>query len=604
MDPGWIPVEGINTPLLEENRRFLRAFDPGLARRIEASAGDESLFVAKRDGLVCCRFEGPRGSGVLFGGAGPRAELRALEDELARLAEAGGWIVLPGTANGYLVELARKWLTARREIRMLAVEPSGARALAWMRFVDVRDLLNSGRFHLAVEPLDTEGLLRAADACNLWPAGEPRVFPSPGMETDAAPAEKTLRAAANERWSERAALIEGLKAAKPAGDALKAALLIDFWPGAVQSLHIRSVQRALAGAGVRTELLTFEGRRCDLMGDEYPRLRERELLNALDRLQPQLIVSYAYHAAHALAADVRESFPVPWLQVVTNLVHYDEEYLPYERTALIERGLAPDYQRRGAARVFHLPLVANYFAEEITPTDGSEALVFVGNPLGVGETASRALWIKWRARPRLFRYVTESERILGDFGRQTDIFSHFGREPVPDVESRREWFEVYRYLLCMGTEARRRQVLEAAAPLGLSVYGNWEGRLPPSSPLRPCLRGWLPMDREPALYSKARLFVNIHSAGHVTSPNMRFFNTAGMGAGQLTDGPFDSFLRDGEEAVYFRSVGEFAERARECLDHPGRLEEIRRRGLERVRNEWNYRTWLRRVCAELGFRLP
>ena len=356
--------------------------------------------------------------------------------------------------------------------------------------------------------------------------------------------------------------------------------------------------------GIATRRFTLEGYRFDIMGKEVQRLYLRELCSTLSAFDPDWILSYAYHAPQILPRDTFHEIGVPWVQVVSNLVYYDEGYFENEHVAVCERNLIPHYRKRGADHVFAVPLMANFCPEEPVATDGSLPVVFVGNSLGLNSIAVDAWRRKWSRRARLLPYVEEALQELGDFDRQVHIFQTLDTHPIPDVENEREHFEVYRYLLCQATDARRRRLLEALAPFGLVVYGNWEDRLPPDSPLHPCLRGFLPINQENDLYAQGSLFINIHSVGHVTSPNMRFFNIPALGGLQLTDGPFAAFLEPEVESVFFSSVAELVEKTAYFLAHPAEAEEIRRRGHARVQRQWTYPHWLEWVLREINVQGP
>ncbi|MDX9755869.1 MAG: glycosyltransferase [bacterium] len=109
------------------------------------------------------------------------------------------------------------------------------------------------------------------------------------------------------------------------------------------------------------------------------------------------------------------------------------------------------------------------------------------------------------------------------------------------------------------------------------------------------------MKEETKALSAGHIFVNIHSIGHVTGPNMRFFNVAGLGGFQISDGPlFRRYLEPGEETVYYSSEEEFVDGVRFYLQNVPAAEAIRAQAQERVRRDWTYSNWLDQVFALLN----
>ncbi|MDX9753558.1 MAG: glycosyltransferase, partial [bacterium] len=178
-----------------------------------------------------------------------------------------------------------------------------------------------------------------------------------------------------------------------------------------------------------------------------------------------------------------------------------------------------------------------------------------------------------------------------------NLYDYLAHNPLPQVECPREGYEIFRYLLCQATAARRKRLLEAVARWGLALYGNWRDSVSYNSSLREGLKGPLPIEEEPSLFAQGGIFINIHSVGHVTGPNMRFFNVPGMGGFLLSDGQFGDYLRDGQEMVSFHSEKELVEKVAYYLQHPAEMDEIRHNGHARVCQDWTYSRWLDEVFA-------
>ncbi|MBZ0258507.1 glycosyltransferase, partial [bacterium] len=93
-------------------------------------------------------------------------------------------------------------------------------------------------------------------------------------------------------------------------------------------------------------------------------------------------------------------------------------------------------------------------------------------------------------------------------------------------------------------------------------------------------------------FKRGAIFMNIHSTGHLTGPNMRFFNVAGMGGFLLSDGAFSEFLEPGKEYAPFHSLNEAVQQVEFYFAHPEQMNEIRQQAWQRVKRDWTYQNWL------------
>lgn len=600
---GWRRLEELNSPRLASNLALIQQLAPELFDAIQENRGGESLWVQPQGGVMRCRVEGGTPAWV-FGETNPRQELALLRETLSAIPVDADLLVLLGGMMGYALQGAARLVDQGKSL--LLIESSAARLRAALILVDLRPLLASGRVFFHIAQPSVEGVLAAVERYNLWSDKSPAVaytdgFPE-GVDVN------RLREAFREE-SERAQRfrIETLNATQKRprnAGVLRRAWLMDCWPLAPQTLHIQQIEDVLRRLGVETERFTLQGLRFDLHPEAYRREIEAKLLHKAKISPPDLVVSYAYHAPNIIKRDFYESLAAPWVQVVSNIAYYDTDYYPGEATAIVERKLIPVYRRRGATRPFFVPIMADYVADQPASTSREIPIVFVGNSLGMAPQQVHAFFLRLGDRKQLVSAVREAEAALSDFNRGLNLYDYLEAHPLPQIQDEKEEFEAFRYLLCQTTAARRRDLLERLAPLGLALYGTWEHTLPPDSPLRGCLRGTLPMRREPELFARGAAFINIHSTGHVTGPNMRFFNVAGMGGLSLSDGAFGEFLEPGTEYVGFASANEMIEQARYLLAHPHEADEIRAKGWERVRREWTYHRWVQLVTEELGLELP
>lgn len=607
LNQAWIPLSRLETVPLQENLAFIRDWFPDLHQLLSSPPADENLFIQAGDGGARCRTEGPAETWI-FGQNSIDDEKRALESAVSGISPECNLVVLIGSAMGWALVPLLPALAANPERKIVVLEPTKARLRACFAMHALGGALSTGRLHFDAAPPALQSLHNAINKWNLWDEDRPAVFCSPetrvGISAEAF--EAFYRTNASQYAVRRRQWLDKLRhnSCRKDRKKLERVLLADFWPGMPQSVHLQSVQRALAGFGVKSKTLTLNPLRIEAHPGEYAREIERSVISAISNYQPCLIVSYAYHAPHLLKPEFFEAVNAPWLQVVSNIAFYDETYYPGETTAAIDRRLIPMYEARGARRAVFAPIMADYVEEIPVATTRRHPLVFVGNAMSLGERALAAFREKYAARSRFLAYLDQAERELGDFDAGLNLYDYMENNPCPQTENRRDEYEAFRYLLCQATHRRRLELLQALAPMKPAVFGFWTDKLPSDSPINPCLFGELPIRQEPALFAQGGIFLNIHSVAHVTGPNMRFFNTAGMGAFQITDGNFGEYLREGEEAVYFSSKNELLEKTRYYLEHPDEMDAIRARACKRVKAEWTYKHWLERVLPELGFCLP
>lgn len=610
MPSDWIPLHTLQTPILQQNLHYLQAAGAEIFPQLQPPPIDENLWLQNHEGLIRCRT-GTNPPQWIFGEIHPREELNRLIAELQQYPKDLSLLVLLGNAAGYALACVLPELQRNSHLRILVLEPSTARIRATLALLrDVNTALKTGRLYFAVGTPNSEGILSAVRSYALWGYEPAACYRSPEIPLADDLEDWLLKyreesALYQQKRQEIISRISLPKTIQPKKE-IKNVLLVDFWAGAPGGVHIQAIQKALHARSVNTQILTLNRYRIQDHGDEYRRQFGMRWLQTLETLQPDLILSYAHHAPQLISADLFAAFPCTWLQVVSTIAYYETQYYPQEHTAVIEKNLIPRLQRYGAPQVFYVPIVADYTAEQPIRSDGRFPVVFIGNSLGWSPEAVHVFFETIKERENLIRYIREAESVLRCLDVKTNLYRYLDEHPVPQISSEKEQYEVFRYLLCQATAARRIRLLESLIPLGLHIFGgDWNNVLSADSPLRGCLRGYLPIAEEPKIFAYGNLFLNIHSVGHMTGPNMRFFNTPGMGGFQISDQPdFSHFLLENRETIYYRTDAELVDRVQYFLSHPQDREEIRICGWERVRKEWTYQHWLNWIAAELKIALP
>ena len=609
MPSEWIPLAALKTPVLLQNLAYLRIIGSEVLPLLADADSSENLFFQNQDGIIRCRT-GENPPQWLVGRSDPKAELEALRREMEGIPNDFTLLVMAGNRIGYSLAHLLPRLAENPDRRILVVEPSADRVLACFALVELHPALKSGRLHFSVSSITPDGLRDAVDQCNLWGFSNVVFHASPEIQSEIVAQDwvADYHRESERKAQQRLEVVERFSQVVRKKDRkiIKTILLIDFWTGAPGSAHLHALQRALKTFPVRTQLFPLNRYRIQDQGAEYRRLFEPQLLKVMESLQPDLILSYAHHAPQLVAQELYDSLKVTWLQAISTIAYFDTTFYAGEHTAVLEKHMIPNLQRWGAPHVFHIPIMADYVADQPTQTNGRLPIVFVGNSLGLSPEAVAQFFNRWAGRDALIRYLHEAEAALSRFDPSKHLYQYLNENPVPQITGEEEYFAVYRYLLCQASAARRCCLLEKIMPLGLHIFGgDWDNYLLPQSPLRACLRGYLPLPEEPKIFSQGVLFINIHSIGHVTGPNMRFFNVPGMGAFQLSDGPaFSEYLEPDRETVYYHTEKELIDRARFYLGHPKERDAIRFQGQKRVQRDWTYRQWIDRVCEQLGLSLP
>ncbi len=589
----WLSLRELNTSHLNRNFGVLRLLGSNIAEKIVMPANEETIEVATVGNLIAARSATDPDDWIF--GQSPAQDIASIRNAINTIPKESELVILAGSKAGYAAGQIAPLIKQNPQLQAIVLEPTAGRMRLCLSTNDLYESISSGRLIIALAPNKEESVWRTIDKHNLWSAHSPVCICFDGSISDefikrfnTLYQERSLHA-----QTRRVEALNSLKQSQPStNQPIERVLLVDCWPGAPQQAHINALKLALDQRAIQNNVFHLVGFRLDYQPHEYRRSLETQLLKTVDEFKPQLIISYAYHAPQIMARELFDACGAPWAQVVSNIAYYDNDYYENEITAVIDKRLIPIYQKRGAPKTAFLPIMADYTSGEPTPTTDELPIVFVGNSLGL-QKAERDYWLNtWKPRERTYNAIIEAERELSDFDKQLNLYGSLNENPIPDTENEQDAFQAFRYLLCQATAARRVQLLESIADRGLHIYGNWKHNLSPDSPLHGCLRGPLPMDQECALFKRGAIFINIHSVGHVTGPNMRFFNVAGMGGFLLSDGAFGDFLAPGEEYAPYTSLQELREQVDDCLNHPEKMIAVRQQGWQRVRQDWTYSNWL------------
>lgn len=598
MSSAWVTLQSLDTPALKGNIAFLQSCQHELLNLfVKPVLMERLLFQKQGDWIRCCAHSEP--PVWLIGEIDAGGEVARLRDRIVSAMPERGLLILIGGAIGYGAAVAIPFLLQNPGLHVLIIEPTPDRVMAAFALVDMQNALATERLHFVVGELEAGLLLERMDPFNLWDIETVSVFCSPELDGKIDPeafAQRWREYGQSVREKTERLLGDLAQPVSPSGT-VERVMIVNCWAGAPGGLHIQSIEASLRKRGIQTRVLTLNRYRFDRAAEEYRRMVERQMLSCFRTYRPNWVLSFGYHAPQFVSPPIFEALDIRWIQMVSNIAYYDELQYPGEFTFVAEERMIPIFQKRGYGDVRFIPLMANYVPSAPIKSDGRFPLIILGNSLASPPDQVAPFLESWRGRDELLRYIHEAERTLSIFDDCVNFYRYLEENPIPQIENPREWYRVFRYLLCQASSERRIQILETLAPLGLNIFGSgWERTVSPDSPIRGCLRGFLPLSEEPQVFAHGRIFINTHTIGNDTGPNMRFFNVAGMGAFQISDCPwFEHFLSHGEEIVYCSSLREYAENVRYYLDHPQEMEAIRHNAQKRIRENWTYDHWLDRI---------
>jgi glycosyl transferase family 1 len=603
MDSAWVPLASLDTPKRKATIEYINTRQHELAYLINNSAPVESLVFQSVNGNIRCRRDGDSSIWII-GKSDVESEIKQVVDYVNDAVPEQGIVLLLGGSIGYGVAALIPYILQNPDLRVVVIEPTIDRILACLSFVDIRQALMTERLHFIVSEIYPDSILEKLEPLNIFQFEPLTLICSPelqgGVDKNELITKYTERVmTANDN---RVELISELKSLPPVKDTVQRVLLINCWVSAPQEIHLQAINSFLTKRNIKTQRLNINRYRFDGGGLEFSRVVESHVTRLVREFQPDMILSFGYHAPHFVSREVYDALNVHWVQVITNIAYYDDTQYPGEHTFVIDEHLVSYFENRGYRNVHFVPLMADYTSTEPAQTNHRWPVVFVGNSLGMAPPVVEAFKSQWKERQALLAYIEDAEKNLSDFNQQLNLYDYLTDNPMPQVNVEKEQYSIFRYLLCQASAARRKVILEKIAPLGLALFGgDWEHYLPENSALRNCLQGGLPIKEEQKVFLHGSVFINIQSIGHVNGPNMRFFNAAGMGAFQVSDAPqFDCYLKSGHEMIYASSLDEYYDQIHYYLDHKDEMDTIRTNAQKRVNKDWTYDNWLDRVFETLG----
>ncbi|MBD3267204.1 glycosyltransferase [bacterium] len=147
------------------------------------------------------------------------------------------------------------------------------------------------------------------------------------------------------------------------------------------------------------------------------------------------------------------------------------------------------------------------------------------------------------------------------------------------------------FLYTVVTYFKRKRIVTALLPLGLKVFGpdSWRRELPGAYQDR--FGGFVSHNDLPDVYRSADLSLNIHSHQCPTCLNPRDFDVpmaGGLVLGDYVEDVERGFFKPGEEILFFTSEEEMIELAQTHLADRDRLNGMKEKAHERVRQEHTY----------------
>ncbi|MBZ0255764.1 hypothetical protein K8I31_06855, partial [bacterium] len=352
----WIPLQQIQTPNLQNNLQYLQSRSHEVLRWLQKPYESESLVLQQEGSAIRCRtaVEPPQ---WIMGEQNANQEITALRETLRINAPQDGVWVIIGGAAGYAAAEAMSQVIAKPDLRVVVIEPTPARLIACLTLVDLRSGLATERLHFAVAPLDHDSISAALSSYNLYTHGPFHFTISPECDglIDLNELNEMIDAGAESWKQERESLLIQYNSQSQSEDVIRSVLIVNCWQNAPGELHLKSIEKYLNEWGVKTHWLTLNRYRMDAAGKEYQRLAEPLLLEAFQKAQPDLVISYGYHAPQFVSESVFEKLPSRWVQAVSNIAYYDHQQYAGELCVPIEENLIPIFEKRNYSHCFFQP---------------------------------------------------------------------------------------------------------------------------------------------------------------------------------------------------------------------------------------------------------
>lgn len=587
------PLAQLNTPALQSNLNYIQSHNHELLPVLKNAAQSEAISVLPFGGYVRCKVTEPNEI-WLFGKQDPVAERGEIMRRLQTIPPDCDCVFLFGSAGANTLVPLLQRVMDNPQFHVVVIEPTPARILLILALVECWPVLATERLHFVVSP--TGDAFSELHPYNLWSFEKPFVLVAPEQDGRIAPNTwlQEWVSLCKEQQERRQAVSFGSHDSAGDTQRVKRVLFVNAWQGVAGGVHMNAIEDILKTRGVGVQTMHISRHRLEAALPGYRRQLETRFLKHLDEFSPDLVLSYGYHAPHCYREDLVDAIQIPWIQVVSNLAFFDEFQYPNEMTVVAEPNMIPLFKRRGYSRLSYLPLMADYTVAKPVCSSGAMPVVFVGNAMMLSAEEEARFEALWKGRESVLNTVREAIDDLAEFLPENHFYEWCSHERYPEINSEQEHHAIFKYILCKAGSARRVRVLEAVAPLGLSLFGgDWNACLPQHSPLRGCLKGYLPQQKEREVFQHGSIFLNMHSVGCVDSCNMRFFNTPAMGAFQIADNRrFSRFLEPDREVVFATSVDEYKEKVQYYLSHTAERVSIGRAGWERVSRDWTYANWL------------
>ncbi|HQP98751.1 MAG TPA: glycosyltransferase [bacterium] len=603
----WISLADFAPRCLDLNLEWLRVTEPEFVRDIPRLKNRRDILLQPTGDYFRCKTV-TGAERWIFGQSGVDAEIKRYEQALPRILPECRNLFLMGAALGYPLVWIRRYFLDHPGVRVILCEPDPSLLLAAFCVVDLRPYLSSPRFFSYLGPWTNRDLERFLSRAGLAEPERTRVLVCSGDTPDSnniSTVEKipvlihSVAQKNTERWDQVAR-----QCGVSQGRSIRRVLFLNAWSALPSGIHIRAIREACARIGL--EVSQFDTTRL-LMEREPEAYRSRiaaDLLDRMESFQPDALVSLGYNQLSFFQPEICERLEIPLFQYVTTIIYRRRDFLETDRVIVAERNLIERLQRLGASK----PIFRSMAADDLEPPQGlaeTGKVIFVGNSLAPDPNKRRRLEEKWRSRPGFLDSLNEMAEEISHPESEHDLYEMMTNRFQGIDED--EEYDIFDYLLCESSARRRIRILERLIPLGLEIYGgDWDYTLPPDHPLRACLRGVLPPDQVPAMHCAASVVVNIHSVGHLTGPNMRFFNIPGVGGVQVSDAgqEFERYMTDGMETLFFRSEEECVEKVRWLLNHDAVRRQMRHAGRNRVLRDHTYDRWITDVFSAFGYRLP
>ena len=376
---------------------------------------------------------------------------------------------------------------------------------------------------------------------------------------------------------------------------LRKILILDMWQDAPGGKHLRCLEEALVEEGYEVHYQVLPRTGWALKYPGHVRRASGPILELIDRLQPDLVLSMELYCCRFLPESSIDRIGVPCLTIVTSYNGLEWRVSNRERIVVMEAGLARwlnSHDYPGLSTVLPAASVERRRASPPPWPYGNLDLTYFGNYYWLDPDEYRRRFASYAG---LYDHLQDVGKEIAKPDSRISVYDIADKQLGDWDMPREEQIAAQIYADHVGTGIRRLAMVRALLEYGIRVIGNYWPKVLTPEELDRCYLNPLPVTQEENVYLHSQININVHTCGNEYCPNHRFFNVQAAGAFQISDDcrDFSRLYEPDKEVVLYRTVDEMKAAVERYRDDPNARQAIAEAGRERTLREHTYRHRLR-----------